>query len=107
MRPFAAPDSIVRRIWGDADTILLAFAGSAAEFALNRAVDWLFYTGGLPAGPLRRLFSTARFAPDLVSADQATAARPLPPHPARHGGGERSLGRTRPACAHRRARYIA
>ena len=28
--------------------ILLIFAGSAAEFALNRAVDWLFFTGNMP-----------------------------------------------------------
>ena len=57
--PFVTPGSIVRTIWGDADTILFVFAGSAAEFALNRAVDWLFYTGKLPADPLGRLFSTA------------------------------------------------
>src|SRR4051794_32955614 len=62
MRPFVAPGSIVRSIWGDADTILLVFAGSAAEFALNRAVDWLFYTSRLPDDPLGRLFSTAEFA---------------------------------------------
>ncbi len=66
MRPFVDPGSIVRRIWGDADTILFAFAGSAAEFALNRAVDWLFHTGKLPADPLGRLFSTARFAKDIA-----------------------------------------
>ena len=38
-------DSIVRRIWGTADTILLVFAGASAEFALNKAVDWLYFTG--------------------------------------------------------------
>src|SRR4051812_49955042 len=65
MRPYVAPGSIVRRIWGDADTILFVFAGSAAEFALNRAVDWLFYTGRLPADPLGRLFSTCPFAQDI------------------------------------------
>jgi hypothetical protein len=31
----------VRKIWGSADTTLFIFAGSAAEFALNKAVDWL------------------------------------------------------------------
>ncbi len=36
--------SIVRRIWGDPNLVLLIFAGAAAEFALNRAVDWLFFT---------------------------------------------------------------
>jgi hypothetical protein len=68
MRPFVAPGSIVRSIWGDADTILFVFAGSAAEFALNRAVDWLFYTGKLPGNPLGRLCSpgcrcSGRWAP--------------------------------------------
>ena len=31
---YVKEDSIVREIWGKADTILLIFAGSAAEFAL-------------------------------------------------------------------------
>src|SRR5215211_7528237 len=58
--PFVASDSIVRTIWGDADTILLIFAGAAAEFALNLAVDWLFFTGALPRDPGGRLFTTAK-----------------------------------------------
>lgn len=57
--PFVARDAVVRRIWGDADLVLLVFAGAAAEFALNRAADWLFVTGALPRDPLGRLFSTA------------------------------------------------
>ena len=36
---FVARGSIVRKIWGDPELVLLVFAGSAAEFALNRAVD--------------------------------------------------------------------
>src|SRR3954463_550000 len=89
---FVHHDSIVRSIWGDADTILFAFAGSAAEFALNRAVDWLFYTGGLPADPLGRLFSTARFARDIAFAGEAAARRSIgripgaPPQHRRHPG---------------------
>jgi len=59
MDAFVRKGSIVRRIWGDADLVLLVFAGAAAEFALNRAVDWLFVTGALPRDPLGRLFSTA------------------------------------------------
>ncbi|MDQ3244245.1 MAG: DUF2236 domain-containing protein, partial [Gemmatimonadota bacterium] len=42
--------------------VLLVFAGSAAEFALNRAVDWLFFTGELPRDPIGRLFSTAAYS---------------------------------------------
>ena len=45
MRYFVEPNSIVRRIWGKGDTILFIFAGASAEFALNKAVDWLYYTG--------------------------------------------------------------
>lgn len=66
MRWFVQEGSVVRRIWGKADTILLIVAGSAAEFALNKAVDWLFFTGRLPADPLGRLFSTVAYARKIV-----------------------------------------
>lgn len=105
-RPFVRPDSIVRRIWGDADTILFAFAGSAAEFALNRAVDWLFYTGRLPADPLGRLISTARFAQDIAFVDEAAARRSLDRIRAAHGAVERDRGRAIPAWAHRDVLYM-
>jgi hypothetical protein len=57
--------------------ILLVFAGSAAEFALNRAVDWLFFTGQLPQDPIGRLFSTASYAQEIVFVDEAAARRTL------------------------------
>lgn len=63
---FVNEDSIVRTIWGKSDTILFIFAGAAAEFALNKAVDWLYYTGKLPADPLGRLFSTVTYARLIV-----------------------------------------
>jgi len=50
-----------RAIWGDADNILLIYAGSAAEFALNPENHWLFYTGKLPSDPLRRFEETLRY----------------------------------------------
>jgi uncharacterized protein (DUF2236 family) len=106
MRPFAASGSIVRAIWGDADTILLAFAGSAAEFALNRAIDWLFYTGKLPDDPIGRLFSTARFAREIVFADEDAARRTLARIGAAHQGVERSRGRSIPDWAHRDVLYM-
>jgi hypothetical protein len=73
---FVNRDSIVRKIWGDADTVLLIFAGAAAEFPLNKAVDWLYFTGRLPADPLGRLFSTVQYAQQIVFAryDDANAA---------------------------------
>jgi hypothetical protein len=57
MEFFVKEDSIVRKIWGKSDTVLFIFAGSAAEFALNKAVDWLYFTGRLPADPIGRLFA--------------------------------------------------
>ncbi|MEZ4900845.1 MAG: oxygenase MpaB family protein [Spirosomataceae bacterium] len=66
IKHFVAPDSIVRKIWGKADTILFIFAGASAEFALNKAVDWLYFTGRLPSDPLGRLFSTVSYARQIV-----------------------------------------
>jgi hypothetical protein len=66
MKYFVDEDSIVRKIWGTADTTLFIFAGAAAEFALNKAVDWLYFTGKLPADPLGRLFSTVTYARKIV-----------------------------------------
>jgi hypothetical protein len=74
---FVRHDSVVRRIWGNGDMVLLVFAGSAAEFALNRAVDWLFFTGKLPGDPIGRLFATAGYAQKIVFADVATATAAL------------------------------
>jgi hypothetical protein len=65
---FASQDSIVRKIWGKSDTVLFIFAGAAAEFALNKAVDWLYFTGKLPSDPLGRLFSTVSYARKIVFA---------------------------------------
>ncbi len=59
---FVDKNSIVRQIWGRPDSVLFIFAGAAAEFALNKAVDWLYFTGRLPADPLGRLFSTVTYA---------------------------------------------
>ena len=47
---------VVRQIWVKSDTVLFIFAGAAAEFALNKAVDWLYFTGRLPTDPFGRLF---------------------------------------------------
>ncbi len=76
MHYFVHQQSIVRQIWGKSDTILFIFAGAAAEFALNKAVDWLYFTGKLPADPLGRLFSTVAYARKIVFSpeDEAHAA---------------------------------
>lgn len=76
MKYFVDEHSVVRKIWGKADTVLFIFAGAAAEFALNKAVDWLYFTGKLPADPLARLFSTVTYAHKIIFAtyDDANAA---------------------------------
>lgn len=106
MADFVQRDSIVRRIWGDGDIVLLVFAGSAAEFALNRAVDWLFFTGKLPADPIGRLFSTAAYAQQIVFADTQTATRALDRIRAVHQAVERQRGQNIPDWAHRDVLYM-
>ena len=106
MADFVRHGSIVRRIWGDGDMILLVFAGSAAEFALNRAVDWLFFTGKVPNDPIGRLFATAGYAQQIVFADEASASSALSRINAIHGAVERSRGQSIPEWAHRDVLYM-
>ena len=97
---------MVRKIWGDADVVLLIFAGSAAEFALNRAVDWLFFTGEIPRDPIGRLFSTVRYAQEIVFVDEATAHRTLGRINAQHASVEHQRGQTIPDWAFRDVLYM-
>ena len=106
MEPFVQPGSIVRRIWGDADLVLLVFAGAAAEFALNRAVDWLFFTGVVPRDPLQRLLSTAAYAQRIALADRTTAEFTLEGIRAAHAAVEQKRGMHIPAWAHRDVLYL-
>ncbi len=106
MRDFVDHRSIVRTIWGNPDLILLIFAGSAAEFALNRAVDWLFFTGKIPRDPIGRLFSTVRYAQEIVFVNEETARRTLDRINAKHGSVERQRGQTIPDWAHRDVLYM-
>ena len=106
MADFVQQSSVVRRIWGNGDMVLLVFAGSAAEFALNRAVDWLFFTGELPRDPIGRLFATAGYAQHIVFADEATASRTLDRIHAVHQAVERERGQTIPDWAHRDVLYM-
>jgi uncharacterized protein (DUF2236 family) len=106
MTDFVRGDSVVRRIWSDGDMVLLVFAGSAAEFALNRAIDWLFFTGKLPSDPIGRLFATAGYAQHIVFADELTAARTLEGIRAVHEAVERQRGQRIPDWAHRDVLYM-
>ena len=98
---FVNPNSIVRRIWGTSDTVLFIFAGAAAEFALNKAVDWLYFTGRLPADPLGRLFSTVDYARRILFADRAGAEKAIDAIAAIHAAVEAKRGRAIPAWAYR------
>lgn len=103
---FVPKRSIVRTIWGDPDLILLIFAGSAAEFALNRAVDWLFFTGKIPSDPIGRLFSTVRYAQQIVFVDRETAHRTLGRINAAHQAVEHERRQTIPDWAYRDVLYM-
>jgi uncharacterized protein (DUF2236 family) len=105
-REFVARGSVVRKIWGDPEVVLLVFAGSAAEFALNRAVDWLFFTGRIPNDPVGRLFSTVRYAREIVFADEETAQHTLQRINAAHAGVEGLRGQTIPEWAYRDVLYM-
>jgi len=101
MATFVKEDSIVRSIWGKADTVLFIFAGSAAEFALNKAVDWLYFTGKLPADPLGRLFSTVAYARQIIYSDYDNAIKAIDKITAIHHGVEQARGAQIPDWAYR------
>lgn len=101
MKHFVAEDSIVREIWGKGDTILVIFAGAAAEFALNKAVDWLYFTGKLPADPLGRLFSTVAYAKKIIFSTNDDALNAIDQITAIHKQVETSRGAQIPDWAYR------
>ena len=98
---FVNKNSIVRQIWGKSDTILFIFAGASAEFALNKAVDWLYFTGKLPADPIGRLFTTVTYARKIVFADKETAKHAIGTMAKIHANVETKRGDTIPDWAYR------
>ncbi|MFY8181027.1 MAG: oxygenase MpaB family protein [Flavobacterium sp.] len=106
MSYFVNEKSIVREIWKNTDTVLLIFAGSAAEFALNKAVDWLYFTGKIPTNPLERLFSTVEFAQNIVFAENEKALATIDKITQIHQGVEKSRGQTIPDWAYRDVLYM-
>ncbi|HLP36760.1 oxygenase MpaB family protein [Lacibacter sp.] len=101
MKMFVDNNSVVRKIWGKSDTVLFIFAGASAEFALNKAVEWLYFTGKLPSDPLGRLFSTVSYARKIVfsSTDEANKAIDTMHHI--HAAVEHSRGYNIPDWAYR------
>lgn len=98
---FVRQDSIVREIWGKGDTILFIFAGASAEFALNKAVDWLYYSGKLPKDPLGRLFSTVAYARKIVFSKTESAIGAIENMNAIHSSVESKRGANIPDWAYR------
>jgi len=103
---FVEKDSIVRKIWSKADTVLFIFAGSAAEFALNKAVDWLYFTGKLPADPIGRLFSTVTYARSIIFSDLDTALKSIDKITSIHSAVEDSRNAKIPDWAYRDVLYM-
>lgn len=101
MGSFVQEHSIVRRIWGRSDTVMLIFAGAAAEFALNKAVDWLYFTGRLPSEPLGRLFSTVGYAQRIIFSSEEEALRAIDAMNSIHGNLEKDRNMHIPDWAYR------
>ncbi len=101
MEQFVDEKSIVRTIWGKADTVLFIFAGAAAEFALNKAVDWLYFTGRLPTDPLGRLFITVSYARKIVFSKNENALKAIDQITAIHATVENNRGAKIPDWAYR------
>ncbi|MFL1011256.1 oxygenase MpaB family protein [Flavisericum labens] len=101
MENFVNQHSIVRKIWSKSDTILLVFAGASAEFALNKSVDWLYFTGKLPKDPMGRLFSTVNYARRIVFSEYKTALNAIDNISAIHSTVEHNRGKAIPDWAHK------
>ncbi len=101
MQFFVEKNSIVRKIWGKSDTVLFIFAGAAAEFALNKAVDWLYFTGKLPSDPIGRLFSTVRYARRIVFSSMDDANKAIDTMRQIHTAVEQNRGAAIPDWAYR------
>jgi len=106
MEHFVKTDSIVREIWGKSDTVLFIFAGASAEFALNKAVDWLYFTGRLPADPLGRLFSTVAYARMIIFADDDAAIKAIDQITTIHHQVEKNRGAKIPEWAYRDVLFL-
>lgn len=106
MSYFVDEKSIVREIWKKTDTVLLIFAGSSAEFALNKAVDWLYFTGKIPTNPIERLFSTVEYAQKIIFSERDSALTAIDKITKIHQGVEESRGEKIPDWAYRDVLYM-
>ena len=98
---FALPPDLARRIWCSRDVMLLLFAGSAAQFAVNKAVDWLFVTNALPQAPIERFFETVAWGRTLTFGDEAALRTSIAAVNRMHRQVETRRGMRIPAWAYR------
>lgn len=106
METFVAHNSIVRKIWGSADIVLFIFAGAAAEFALNKSVDWLYFTGKLPKDPIGRMFSTVEYAHRIIFMEKAKALASIDHITMIHKAVEEKRGSSIPDWAYRDVLFL-
>lgn len=106
MSYFVNENSVVRKIWGRSDMVLFIFAGAAAEFALNKAVDWLYFTGKLPSDPLGRLFSTVRYAHTIIYSSTKEAHQTIDTMRHIHSSVEQNRGVAIPDWAYRDVLFL-
>lgn len=92
MKTFVADTSIVKKIWSTTDITLFIFAGASAEFALNKEVDWLYFTGKIPGDPIGRLFSTVKYAQYIIFREEKAAISSIEKINAIHGHVESARG---------------
>jgi hypothetical protein len=86
--------------------LLLIFAGGAAEFAVIKAVDWLFFTNALPQDPLGRFFATVRYAHPVFFGARARAAAAVSTVNRIHQQVEAARGDVIPGWAYRDVLFI-
>lgn len=98
--------TITQQIWAKSDTVLFIFAGAAAEFSLNKAVDWLYFTGKLPADPLGRLFSTVQYSQKILFLDEKASQKAIREITQIHKGVEQARGASIPDWAYRDVLYM-
>jgi uncharacterized protein (DUF2236 family) len=101
MEYFVDKQSVVREIWGKSDTILFIFAGASAEFALSKAVDWLYFTGRLPSDPVGRFLSTVSYAQTIAFSEKQSALCAIDNITGIHAAVEESRGTKIPNWAYR------
>ena len=85
---------------------MFIFAGSAAEFALNKAVDWLYFTGKLPADPIGRLFSTVTYSRAIIFSELNKAYKSIDQITSIHNAVENNRNSKIPDWAYRDVLYM-